>query len=283
MKRFMEWGCPGSGVGIFQGLEICGAMASSLWNFFVRAAAVVALCAACGARGQEAVSPLEVLRQSRAAVAATNMEFALALAQAAVAADPAFVEGWKQQGRIEMLMGKAGAAYASFTTVLTLRPEDPDVPVWKMWLMLDMGYARDVASQLAAKSDAELIKLGDSLVARAAGALLTRDFNDDAAKLAGRWVKIATNEDSLVAASALVMLATGDTAGAVSALEKIKTGSAKELSANAWLRIGRVRTKNGDAAGAKTAFEKALEIWPGWSSAVKELAGPVAPPTTLPK
>lgn len=253
---------------LFLPLEISLTTTSSLWKPLLCAAALLG----GAARAQEAVSPIELVRQSRAQVAVTNLDYALSLAKAAVEADPAFADGWKQQGRVEMLRGKLAAAQSSFATVLTLRPDDADIPVWNLWLLLDAGYSREVASQLQAKSDADLLKLGDSMIARTFTALLTREFTEDAAALATRWGKTSTNEASRTASATLAQLARGETSAAAAALEKTgNSSSARDLLANAWLRVGRVRAKSGDATGAQSAFQQALAIWPGWNAAQKEL------------
>lgn len=258
----------------FQPLELSAPTSSSLWKTI---GCALLLAAATTANAQEAVSPIELLRQSREQVSSNNLDYALGLAKAAVEADPAFVDGWKQQGRVEMLRGKPAAAIAAFDTVNRLRPGDPDIPVWTIWIMLDAGYVRDAATRIEQRTDAELLKTGDPLVARALTALLHRDFPDDAAKLAARWQKISTNEPSRAAAAVFAQLARGETTSAVAALEKLAPEkTARDLLANAWLRIGRVRAKSGDTAGAKSAFTKALEIWPGWSAAEKELTPPAA-------
>lgn len=259
----------------FLPLDIFQTITSNPWKPLLFAAALLFGTA----RAQEAASPIELVRQSRAQVAVTNLDYALSLAKAAVEADPAFADAWKQQGRVEMLRGKLTAAQSAFITVLTLRPDDPDIPVWNLWLLLDAGYSREVSSQLQAKEDADLLKLGDSMIARTLAALLTREFTGDAAALATRWGKIATNEASRAAATTLGQLAHGEVSAAAAALEKIgNEQSSRDLLANAWLRVGRVRTKSGDAAGAKAAFQKALEIWPGWSAAQKELEAPAPKP-----
>jgi len=91
--------------------------------------------------GSQPVSVVQLLKQSRDRMAANDLGQALQLARMAVAADPAYGEGWKQLGRIQMLQGNYTEAASSFRIALDLKPGDEEL---QMWLLRS-----EVSAQLA--------------------------------------------------------------------------------------------------------------------------------------
>lgn len=215
------------------------------------------------------VSAVELVHQSRMRTGAQDLDGALALAQAAVAADPGYFDGWKQQGRVLMLRGEMEKANETFATALRLRPGDVDIPRWQLQWLCDSGQSKEFAHRIAGLPGQLFATLGDAFVARSLGALLDRGDTGEAEMLAKRWAAVATNAEARAAAVAIQAIVQGDLAAA----EQRLAGLAAEpsvpspLPAMAWSQLGAELARREETARALAAMQSALRLRPDWPQA----------------
>lgn len=103
------------------------------------------LCAITASSGTDEegqpVSVVQLLKQSRDLAAANDLSRALQFARKATLADPAYGEGWKQLGRIQMLQGNYRDAVSSLKIAGDLKPGDRELQSWLL--------RSEIAAQLA--------------------------------------------------------------------------------------------------------------------------------------
>lgn len=147
-------------------------------------------------------------------------------------------------------------------------PDDPTavgalamaLHAWEQYEAAARAYAR---AQRLAPAVVDWWYLGGSLAAR-------RGLHDDAARQYRRALDLAP-EDGLVALRyADAALEAGD--GTAAAVVYTPLTSRPETAPAAWYGLGRVRQDQGDAAGAREAYERAVALYPAFGAAHYALA-----------
>lgn len=219
------------------------------------------------------VSVVGLVNRSRSEVGATNLIRALELCHQAVRQDPAYGEAWKQQGRILMLLQRAPEAADSFRPAALLRPDDPELSLWRKHLLVDLGRYRELADQMRRQSDAELAAVDHHLMSRMLAALLEASDTNAVAELATRRARASTNAQERAASDALVDLMhqkTESAARTLDGLDRSKT-STNHVVALAFEQLGVTLMKERDSVRAQAAFTAALAHHPDRLSTLREL------------
>lgn len=220
----------------------------------------------------EQLSPVQLVHESREALGAGNLDKAHERAQAAVAADPAYADGWKQLGRTQMLRGDHAGALASFRTALDLIPDDPQIRVWMLDVVAGLDDPAALMKALDAATDATIRQRGAQWHADLVYRLLEKGYGDEATRMAARWARVSPGDPTRHAANAIRQLTAGDLGAAErSLLAAPAPGDAAPLIAAGWARLGRLRAAAGQHAGAVAAFEQALRLRPLWQPALRDL------------
>jgi len=241
-------------------------------NVSLLAAALALSLGAGEALAQQARSPLQLLHESREQLGAGKLDAALASAQAAVDADAALGEGWKQLGRVRMLRGDLAGALQSLTTAGQLLPGDPQIATWRSTVLLELGRFDALIEQVGSRDIAARRAVPEEWYARAAQRMIEKGAAMDAARMAALGAGAHHSPASSAAASALDALAHGNIVSATQRLrESAPTGTPAWLPAVAWYGLGRELQSQNHSAQAATALDRAMALAPEWNAPVREL------------
>ena len=216
------------------------------------------------------VSPVERVHASREAVGRGDLAAALQCADQAIAADPAFGEGWKQRGRTLMLMDRGSEAEQGLARARKLMPEDPDIQTWLDLLALQRAGPDELARQLHTWS-ADRMKLFDErMAAHLVSALMESGHESDAADFLARWAPSADSGTAAVARTLADLLGgkTRDPQGLVGAADLQGAGPLHDMTRQ---EIGMRLIRANRLHAARAAFEWARNQHPGSLPPLREL------------
>ncbi len=217
-------------------------------------------------------SVVTLVHDSRESVAKGDLDTALKRATAAIAADPAYADAWKQHGRVLMLRGDLASALKSLEKALQLNKEIVDVPQWVTQVLFDsqqydgmLRYVESLSPQAAAAHDSAFIA---SVLAR-----LTQTNQTPLAKpVAALWQQVATSDQGRRAAEAMGQIFAGKLEDAAKTLQAIgKSTADRQLISLAWTLLGADQLASGQTTSASASLQTALEFQPDNRIALREL------------
>lgn len=197
--------------------------------------AVLVAALALPAGAQDAVSVIELVRQSQSALAAHRMDDAVSLARQAVNQDPAYGDAWRQLGAVLLRMGSRGEALEAFEAATRLTPDN--AAAWR-----DYGWTlwaenrRDEAVKAFEQAVALNVPQKEDLAVQVLAALSEQGRTDEALEVFNRWVPGG-----------------GVLAPAIKLVEKGRTVAARPLLERAW-----AAGENKPLSGLYLAYANAL-------------------------
>jgi Tfp pilus assembly protein PilF/lipopolysaccharide biosynthesis regulator YciM len=224
-------------------------------------------------RNHGSLSVTELIHLSREKVGQHDLNGALNLAQSALTRDPAFGQAWKQQGRVEMLLGNLEQALESLETADRLLEGDPQVQVWMLRVLMQQQRFDKLIERMEGlpKTAGEL--LDDIFIKEVLSGLLARSERRLAERICRNWEALSPQENSRRAAAALRMVLRGELGAAESTLSNAARvrEAERSLVAFAWSQIGlgHLRSQRKEAAAA--ALERSLGMLPDDLTAIREL------------
>ncbi len=233
-------------------------------------AAMMMASALLWAQNPPPVSPVERVHASREAVGRGDLAAALQCADQAIAADPAFGEGWKQRGRTLMLMDRGEEAERCLARARKLLPQDPDIRTWQDLLALQRAGPDDVARQLHAWSEDRMKLFDERMAAHLVSRLVESGHESDAADFIARWAPSAEGDTAAVARTLADLLngKTRDPAALMGAAHLQGAGPLRDMTRQ---EIGMRLIRANRLQSARAAFEWSLSRHPGWLPARREL------------
>lgn len=233
-------------------------------------AALMMMSALTWAQTPPPVSPVERVHASREAVGRGDLAAALECADQAIAADPAFGEGWKQRARTLMLMDRRDEAEQCLARARKLLPQDADMRTWSDLLALQKAGPDELARRLHEWS-ADRMKLFDERTAAYfATQLADAGRASDAAGFLTQWAPSAES-GAAEAARVLADLLGGTTKNPESLIGAAALQGAGPLRDMTRLEIGMSLIRANRLQAARAAFEWAMSRHEGWLPPLREL------------
>ena len=219
-----------------------------------------------------ATSPVQWVHQSREAVGTGNYQDAREMAQQAVKQDPGYPDGWKQLGRIDMLMGNFPPALEAFDNFSLFDPEDADVRHWRFLISMEDEDVQAVVRKADELSHPQFLELGEPYVLRLISLALDNQQVRTAQRMLKRWRKVVGKENSGKAAIILSHILEKDLRTARHDLKTLSdTPTPSPIEAYAWWQLGLVYLENEEEPLARDAMQQALNLRPNWIPALRDL------------
>ena len=229
-------------------------------------------CAAmwAGAQGSPPVSPVERVHASREALGRGDLAAALACADQAIAADPAFGEGWKQRARSLMLLDRSDEAAQSFDRALKLLPADADLRTWSDLLALQGSDIPELVRRLREWPADRMRLLDERMVARFTGRMSEAGQAAEGEAFLRRWASSA-GAGSPDTARKLADILSGGPRDLTPLLDDSVLKGPGALRDLARYELGMNLLRSHHLEAAQKAFAWALREHPDWMPALREM------------
>jgi tetratricopeptide (TPR) repeat protein len=224
-------------------------------------------------RSHRLLPATQLVHLSREKAGQNDLQGALDLARSAVAADPAFGQAWKQQGRVQMLLGNLDQALDSLEKADRLLAKDAQVQVWIIRILSQQQDFEKLVERMDNLPETAAELIDDSLIRDFLLKLLGRPEQRLAERMCRRWEALSRRENSRRAATALRAVISGEPERAESVLKTTPGIQEPErpLVALAWTQIGLAHLQHRRIEAAAAALERSLELLPDDLTSLREL------------
>ncbi len=213
----------------------------------------------------------------QAAVESGSYDRAMKMVVEFVDSYPQVAEGWALRARLCWLTGSYGQALDFASRAIRLDPSDRDSRLLVAELQLATGSASDAAVTIQPLLDDENVrkhKMGARVYLIASYIQIELGMLDSAASFARQAQELSPHWAPPAYALGTVMALTGDLSQAEVTFKDAASDTLRPVEAgNFWVKLGHIYREQQRDKAAMTAYERALEVYPGSEEARLGMVG----------